>query len=178
MSKKLSPITRGYRAATPCLTVPSVDNAIAFYQAAFGAEVLTRHASIDESVSIHATIKIGNSIIALNCEAPEQGILSPLSLGGSQAQTHLYVEDVDAAWLRAIESGAQVHTPLYDAFWGDRTGMVVDNSGHLWSLASKIENLSQSEIQQRAKAGLIAEADAIDAEAMLQTPVVEEVIAA
>ena len=155
MSKKVSPIPRGYRTATPCLTVVDVDSAVAFYQAAFGAEMLTRHTGTDEYVAIHATIKIGNSIIALNQAAPEQGILSPLSTNVSSSQTHLYVDDVNASWNRAVEAGAFVRTPLFDAYWGDRTGTLVDGNGHLWSLASKIENLSQEEIAIRAKSDVV-----------------------
>ena len=150
VSKKISPIPRGYRTATTCLTVFDVDAAIAFYQAAFGAELLTRHSAADDAVAIHATLKIGNSIIALNQESPEQGILSPLSLGACAGQIHLYVDDVDVSWERALEAGAQIHTPLYDAYWGDRTGILVDGNGHLWSMASKIENVSQEEIGRRA----------------------------
>ena len=97
MSKKVSPIPRGYRTATPCLTVISVDSAVAFYQAAFNAEVLNSHLSADDSITVHATIKIGNSMIVLNQEAPEQGILSPLSTGVSGSQMHLYVDDVEIA---------------------------------------------------------------------------------
>ena len=152
VSKKISPIPRGYRTATTCLTVYDVDAAIAFYQAAFGAELLTRHGAADDAVAIHATLKIGNSIVALNSEAPEQGILAPLSLGACAGQIHLYQDDVDLSWERALEAGAQVHTPLYDAYWGDRTGILVDGNGHLWSMASKIENVSQEEIARRAKA--------------------------
>ena len=152
MSKKVSPIPRGYRTATPCLTVFDVDSAIAFYQASFGAEVLTRQSGADDSIAIHATVKIGNSIIALNMEMPEQGILSPLSLGACTGQIHLYVDDVDLSWERALEAGARVHTPLYDAYWGDRTGILVDSNGYLWSIASKIENVSQDEANRRAKA--------------------------
>ena len=178
MSKKVSPIPRGYRTATPCLTVASVDNAIEFYQAAFGAEVVTRYPGDEAFVAVHATIKIGNSIVALNCESPEQGILAPATMGGSQAQTHLYVEDVDAAWLRAVEAGALVHTPLYDAYWGDRTGLLMDNSGHLWSLASKIENVSREEIHQRAGAALTAGSAIGEASFPVEAPLVEEEIAA
>lgn len=154
MSKKVSPIPRGYRTATPCLTVYSVDAAVAFYQAAFGAELVSSHASADESVSAHATIKIGNSFIALNPEAPEQGILSPLSSGVSAGQIHLYVDDIDASWNRAVEAGAVVRTPLFDAYWGDRTGVLADTNGQLWSIASKVENVSKDEINQRSKAVL------------------------
>lgn len=161
MSKKVSPIPRGYRTATTCLTVVDVDSAVAFYQAAFGADVLTRHTDTRE-IAIHATIKIGNSIIALNQEAPELGILSPCSLGASVSQVHLYVDDVDASWERAVEAGALVHTSLYDAYWGDRTGILADGNGHLWSVASKIENVSQAQIAERARAAIEVPVDWTD----------------
>jgi len=174
MSKKVSPIPRGYRTATTCLTVIDVDSAVAFYQAAFAAELLTRHTGADvaESVAIHATIRIGNSIIALNPEAPELGIFAPVSLGGAASQTHLYVDDVEASWNRAVEAGALVHTPLYNAYWGDRTGMLVDGNGQLWSIASKVENLSQQEMAKRARADLEMPADIA-----VEVAVVEEVVA-
>ena len=151
MSKKVSPIPRGYRTATPVLTVFDIDSAVAFYQAAFGAELLTRGAA-EDNIAVHASIKIGNSIILLNREAPQQGIFSPLSLGGSAGHTHLYVEDVDTSWERAIEAGAQVQVPLADTYWGDRSGVLVDGNGHRWSIASKIENVAQDEIARRARA--------------------------
>ena len=160
MSKKVSPIPRGYRTVTACLTVVDVDAALAFYQAAFGAEILTRLCAADDAPALHATCKVGNSIIAVNREAPERGVFSPLAIGGSASQVHLYVDDVDASWERAVEAGAAVHTPLYDAYWGDRTGLLVDGNGHVWSIASKVENLSQAEIQQRLRA-MLAEQDAV-----------------
>ena len=151
VSKKVSPIPRGYRTATPCLTVFDIDSAVAFYQAAFGAELLTRGAG-DDGIALHASIKIGNSILILNREAPYQGIFTPVSLGGAATQTHLYVDDVDSSWERAIEAGAQVRVELTDTYWGDRSGVLVDGNGHLWSLASKVENVSQDEIARRARA--------------------------
>ena len=167
MSRKVSPIPRGYRTATPCLTVVDVDAAIAFYQAAFGAEVLTRQTAVDSEYAIHATIKIGNSIIAVNQEAPEFGILSPCRLGASVSQVHLYVEDVDASWERAIEAGAMVFTPVYDAYWGDRTGVLADGNGYLWSIATRVENVSQEEIAERARAAAEAELE-VPVEAVYQ----------
>lgn len=180
MSKKVSPIPRGYRTATPCLTVINVDSAVAFYQAAFNAEVLSSHLSADNAITVHATIKIGNSMIVLNQEAPEQGILSPLSTGVSGSQIHLYVDDVDASWNRAVEAGAQVRNPLFNAYWGDRTGLLADNDGHIWSIASKIENVSKDEMNKRSKAGLIgndisdnSEVDiAVEAEALYVAEIV------
>ena len=184
MSKKVSPIPRGYRTATSCLTVYDVDSAVAFYQAAFGAEMLTRHTGADEFVAVHATIKIGNSIIALNQEVAEQGILSPATMNVSSSQIHLYIDDVDASWNRAVEAGAIVRTPLFDAYWGDRTGTLVDGNGHLWSLASKIENLSQDEIAIRAKGGIemseeiVTESELFAEAYAIETTVPEETVAA
>jgi len=152
VTKKVSPIPRGYRTATTCMTVFNVDSAVAFYQAAFAAELLTRQFGADATVALHATIKIGNSIIALNQEAPEMGLLSPASQGICSNLVHLYLDDVDTSWERAIEAGAQVHTPLYDAYWGDRTGILMDGNGYLWSMASKIENVSAEEIARRTRA--------------------------
>ncbi len=182
MSKKISPIPRGYRTATPCLTVISVDSAVAFYQAAFNAEVLSSHFSADGAITIHATIKIGNSMIVLNQEAPEQGILSPLSTGVSGSQIHLYVDDVDASWNRAVEAGAQIRNPLFDAYWGDRTGLLADNDGHIWSIASKIENVSKDEMNKRSKAGLIgndtSDNSEVDTAVEAEAPYVAEIVAA
>jgi len=177
VSKKISPIPRGYRTATTCLTVYDVDATLAFYQAAFGAETLTRFAVAEEMPASHATIKIGNSIIALNVEAPEQGVFAPMSLGASAGQVHLYVDDVNVTWDRAIEAGAMVHTPIYEAFWGDRTGILQDGNGHLWSIASKIENVSQDEITRRAQAGLEVEAAPIWEDFPVEAFVSEEVLA-
>lgn len=178
MSKKISPIPRGYRTATTCLTVYDVDAAIAFYQAAFGAELLTRQSAADDAVAIHATLKIGNSIVALNPEAPEQGILAPLSLGACSGQIHLYQDNVDLSWERALEAGARIHTPLYDAYWGDRTGILVDGNGHLWSMASKIENVSQEEIARRTKAWYqVATEVPVDAEYPVEAYLTQETLA-
>jgi len=178
VSKKVSPIPRGYRTATPCLTVFDVDSAVAFYQAAFGAELLSRQSGADETVAMHATMKIGNSIIALNREAPELGILSPASLGACVGQIHLYVDNVDTSWERALEAGAMNHTALYDAYWGDRTGILVDGNGHLWSIASKIENLSQAEIARRASAWHSAEIEIpVEAEVPVEVVLTQETLA-
>ena len=178
MSKKISPIPRGYRTATTCLTVFDVDAAVAFYQAAFGAETLTRLTEADDAPALHATIKIGNSIIALNREAPEQGILAPVHLGGVGSQVHLYVDDVDVSWERAIEAGAIVHTPVYDAYWGDRTGILRDGNGHLWSIATRIENVGQDEIQRRARAAFMPETVVPeDVEVPLEVVATQEVLA-
>lgn len=65
---------------------------------------------------------------------------------------HLYVEDVDAFVNRAIAAGAEVILPVQDCFWGDRYGIIKDPFGHKWSVASRIEDLSPRQLQERAKA--------------------------
>ncbi len=176
VSKKVSPIPRGYRTATPCLTVVDIDSAVAFYQAAFGAELLTRQAGSDEVTAVHASIKVGNSIIILNRELPEQGLFAPVSLGGGGGQLHLYVDDVDISWARAVEAGAGIRVELHDAYWGDRTGILVDGNGHLWSMASRIENVSQQEITRRGLA--LTDMGPVESDMPLaETPLTEAVLA-
>lgn len=83
-------------------------------------------------------------------ENAEWGSQSPLGLGGTPVTLHLYVADVDSDFARAVNAGAEVLMPLDDQFWGDRYGIVQDPFGHRWSLASRIEDLSPTELRRRA----------------------------
>lgn len=151
MAEKVSPVPRGYRTVTPCLTVKGVDQAIEFYKAAFGAEESVRLHGAEGEV-LHAELKIGNSVVFLNEENPALGIFSPASLGASATLVHLYVNDADQAWSRALQAGAAEVVPLVDTYWGDRFGKLADPSGHVWSIASRIERVSREELIERAKA--------------------------
>ena len=93
---------------------------------------------------------IADSRFFLNDEFPQHGVLSPLGLNGTAVTLHLYVEDVDAVFQRAIAAGATEVMPVGDYFWGDRYGMLKDPFGHSWSVASRIEDLSPNELKQRA----------------------------
>ena len=152
MPQKVAPVPKGYRTATPCLIVTDVDAAIEFYAYAFGANTLSLTLDPTDSFGIHATIKIGNSIVVLQQESLELGVLSPISLGNNGSQVHLYVEDVDSLWTTAIESGAYAITEPADTYWGDRSGILVDPFGHRWSLATRIEHVSAEESRKRAEA--------------------------
>jgi uncharacterized glyoxalase superfamily protein PhnB len=99
---------------------------------------------------MHAEIKIGDSRIFLSEEFPEMGCRSPESLGGTASSLHLYVEDVDAAFKRAVAAGAQVKMPVADMFWGDRFGKLIDPFGHEWGMATHKEDLTPEEIRERA----------------------------
>ena len=85
-------------------------------------------------------------------EFPETDVKSPLAYGGSPVTVHLYVADVDAFSARAVAAGLKIVRPVEDQFYGDRGGKFVDPFGHLWWFASRREQLSNDEIQQRARA--------------------------
>ena len=151
MADKVSPVPRGYRTVTPCLTVTGIDAAIEFYASAFDAEEKVRLYGADGASIVHAELKIGNSVVFLNEEAPAHGIYSPATLGGSPTLVHLYVQDVDACWARALAAGAVEVMPITDTYWGDRLGKLVDPFGHVWSVASRVERVSRDEVAARAR---------------------------
>ena len=95
---------------------------------------------------------IGDSILMLNDEFPERGTLSPLSTGGTGVTLNLYLDNVDAAFERAVSAGATVKMPLMDQFWGDRYGQVTDPFGHKWALAAHIRDMSEEEIRKAQEA--------------------------
>ncbi|MEM7225619.1 MAG: VOC family protein [Pseudomonadota bacterium] len=149
--RKVAPVPKGFRTVTPYLTVRGAAAAMEFYKAAFGAEEKGRIYALDGQTILHAELKIGTSTVLVMDECPDYGILSPTSLGGSPTMMQLYVADVDALWEQALAAGAHEVLPLGFAYWGDRCGKLVDPFGHFWSIASKVENLSQEEIESRAR---------------------------
>ena len=152
MVKKVNPVPKGYRTVTPTLVVTDVALAIDFYARAFDAQFLTQTNDVTDSYAVQATVKIGNSIVILQQEAPELGILSPISLGSTANHQHLYLDAIDVVWATALEAGATAISEPVDMYWGDRTAMLVDVFGHRWSLASRVEHVSKAEIQNRLEA--------------------------
>lgn len=156
MTKKVSPIPKGYRTVTPIIVVKGVQNAIDFYQCCFGAEPSQTILSLDGGSVISVTLKIGNSLVRVIEESIENNIYSPATLGGAAASLHLYFSDVDTLWQQAIDVGAQPVSELQDTYWGERSGSILDPFGHYWSMASKIENLSADELKARAQEAFTA----------------------
>jgi PhnB protein len=137
--------------ATPYLCVKGAASAIEFYQKAFGAEEVMRLAEPDGRIG-HAEIRIGDARIMLADEYPEQGILSPLSLGGAGVSISLEVENVDALTAQAVAAGAKLTRPVSDEFYGDRAGKLEDPFGHVWHVSTRIEDVSPEEMQRRYEA--------------------------
>jgi len=127
------------QALTPYLIVKGASRAIDFYTRAFGAEELFRLDGPDGRVG-HAEIRIRDSVLMLADEHPDFGALSPLSVGGSPVNLHLYVDDVDGTVERAVSAGAVVLRAVKNEAYGDRTGMIVDPYGHRWHVATSIES--------------------------------------
>ncbi len=145
MSDKVQAVPSGFHTLTPHMIVRNAEQAIEFYQKAFGAQLLGKMLTPDGKV-MHALLKVGDSMLMLNDEFPEWGALSPLSSGGSGVTLHVYLENVDAAFAQAVSAGATVKMPVMDQFWGDRYGIVTDPYGHQWSLATHVRDMSQEDM--------------------------------
>jgi PhnB protein len=100
---------------------------------------------------MHASLKIGDSIVFLVDENPQWGANGPQTLGGTPVTIHLYVEDVDAAFSQAVDAGATAKMPPTDMFWGDRYGWLTDPFGHGWSLATHKQDLTPEQIAKNAE---------------------------
>lgn len=150
--KRVQAIPAGFHTVTPGLSVRGAAEALEFYKRAFGAREVMRMPGPDGKSIMHAEIRVGSSHIFLADEFPDMGCRSPQSLGGSTTALYLYVPNVDAAFKRAVEAGAQVKMPVMDMFWGDRFGRVADPFGHEWGLATHKEDLTPREIGKRAQA--------------------------
>jgi uncharacterized glyoxalase superfamily protein PhnB len=142
-------IPEGYHSLTPSLTVSDAKKAIEFYQKAFGAKELNRAPGPDGRL-MHAEIKIGDSILMLNDSFPEMGgNPAPAADASLPSSLHLYVENADAVFERAVKAGATVTMPLMDMFWGDRYGRIRDPFGHSWAIATHKEDLTPEQMMAR-----------------------------
>lgn len=146
-------IPQGFSTITPHIIIKNATKAIEFYKKAFGAEVVSALNTPDGRI-MHADIKIGNSHLFLCDEFPESGCggASPQTLGQAHAVIHLYVQDCDKAFEKAISAGAKETMKPWDSFWGDRYAKIEDPFGQPWSIATHIKDLTEKEIQEGAKA--------------------------
>jgi PhnB protein len=146
MAKAASAVPQGFQTMTPQLTLDNAAQSIEWYKKAFGAEEMVRSAGPDGKI-MHADLKIGNARFFVNDVMMGKG---PLGFGGSPAFFWLYVENSDAFFEHAVGAGATVQMPMADQFWGDRAGLIADPAGYSWWIATRKEDLTTEEIQQRA----------------------------
>jgi PhnB protein len=152
MKNPTKAVPDGFHTLTPHLVVKGASEAIEFYKKAFGAEEIKRVPGPDGKSLVHAELKIGDSRLLLVDEFPEMDCRGPQSVGGSPVSIHMFVDDADAAFDRALSAGAEVRMPLADQFWGDRYGVLTDPFGHVWSIATHKEDLTAEQISKRAQA--------------------------
>lgn len=151
--KTTKAIPPGFHTVTPYLVVKGGSKALEFYKKAFGAQVLEMHPMEDGKI-MHSLFKVGDSNIMLSDEFPPPqgcGMLSPSSAKGISVALHLYVEDVDAWFDKAVKAGAKSVMPVADTFWGDRYGQLDDPFGHRWSISTHKEDVTPKEMEERAK---------------------------
>jgi PhnB protein len=131
----------------PYLIVDGAAAAIDFYASVLGAAERMRMEAPDGKVG-HAELTIGDSVIMLADEHPEVNARGPKTVGGTPVSLHLYVEDADSVFQRAIEAGAKALQPVEDKFYGDRSGSFEDPYGHHWHVATHTEDVSPEALEQ------------------------------
>ena len=146
MSDKVKAIPEGFHTLTPHITLRDAKGAIEFYKKALNAQVINLSNTPDGKV-MHATLKIGDSMIMLNDEFPELGGHAPRSEAFGFT-IHVYTDDVDRLFTQAVAAGAVVKMPLMDQFWGDRYGAIVDPYGFQWSLGKHLRDVSTEELER------------------------------
>jgi PhnB protein len=153
MPAKVKSVPDGERAATPYLIVSNAAEMIDFYMKVFGAIESMRLKQPDGRIG-HAQITINGASVMLSDEFPDMGFLSPKSLGGTRSPVsiHLYVENVDEVYKKALAAGATSLREPADQFYGDRNAQVRDPSGHCWDISMRIEEVSPEEMQKRFNA--------------------------
>ena len=149
--KAVKPIPPGYHVVTAYLCVDGAGNAIDFYKKVFGAKERLRMDAPGGKVG-HAELTIGDSVVMLADEFPEMDFRGPKEGAGSSVNMHLYMQDVDAVVARAISAGATLLRAIENKFYGDRTGSIMDPFGHVWHIATHIEDLTPAEMKRRGEA--------------------------
>ena len=149
---KVSHIPKDYNTVTPYLVIKGAAQAIEYYKKVFGATELFRMNGPDGKVG-HAEIKIGDSHIMLADENPSmgEGHTSAATIGQSPVSLYVYLPNVDDVVKRAAAEGGKILRPVQDQFYGDRNGFLRDPFGHLWGVATHVEDVSPKDMEERMK---------------------------
>jgi len=145
---KVKPIPDGVPVVMPMLVCRDAAAEIDFCKTTFGAVELVRRPSPDGNVA-HAALTTGGAMIMIEGEWPSLSSRAPQPDGSSPVVIFVYVEDVDKTVDRAVGNGAKVLFPVQNQFWGDRIGWIMDTSGHVWTIATRIEETSEEERKNR-----------------------------
>jgi PhnB protein len=150
-----NPIPEGFPRVTPYLIVDGAAAALDFYCSVLGASERMRMAGPDGRIG-HAELTLGDSVIMLADENPDMDIRGPAKVGGTPVSLHVYVEDSDAVFQRAVQAGAKPLRAVEDRFYGDRSGQFEDPFGHRWDVSTHVEDVPQEEMAKRAESAMAA----------------------
>jgi len=151
MPNAVNPIPSNFHTVTPNIIFQNAAGAIEFYKKVFNAVELVRMPGPNNKI-MHAELKIGDSMIFVVDTMTDKAPAVSTATNFVPQYLHLYVEDVDSIFKRAVEAGATVDMPLEDQFWGDRYGKITDPFGQQWSLASHVEDVAPDEMNRRMQA--------------------------
>lgn len=148
MSSQNKGVPEGASAIIPRLYCHDVEAEIEFCCEALGAVEAIRRPGPDGRVQ-HAMLRFGSAMLMIEAENPEVPARPPNLDGSSPVVIYIYVEDVDAAVKRALDRGAKLVVPVETHFWGDRIGWILDPSGHMWTVATRVEETTENQRQER-----------------------------
>jgi len=153
MADRVKGIPDNSSVVMPRLFCRDVAAEIDFCKNTFDAVELGRRPGPDGTV-VHGLMTIGSAMIMIEAEWPSLASRAPKPDGSSPVVIFVYVEDVDKTVEHAMKGSAKVLVPVENQFWGDRIGWVMDPSGHVWTIATRIEETTEAERKDRWSAKL------------------------
>src|SRR5215470_16093222 len=141
-------IPEGASAIIPRLYCRDVAAEIDFCKNTFGAVEGVRRPGPDGKAA-HAMLTIGPAMLMIEAEWSRLPSRAPKPDGSSPVVIFVYVEDVDKTVERAVAGGAKILYPVQNQFWGDRLGWIMDPAGHVWTIATRIEQTTEEERKER-----------------------------
>ena len=142
------PIPDGVSVVMPMLVCRDAGSELDFCKTTFDAVERVRRPGPDGAVA-HALVTIGGAMVMIEGEWPTLESRAPRVDGSSPVVIYVYVDNVDLVVERAVVAGAKVLVPVQDQFWGDRTCRIMDPSGHVWTISTRIEETSENERRER-----------------------------
>lgn len=142
------PVPEGASVVMPMLVCRDAGAELDFCKTTFDAVERVRRPGPDGAVA-HALVTIGGAMVMIEGEWPTLDSRAPTVDGSSPVVIYVYVDNVDLFVKRAVSAGAKVLVPIQDQFWGDRTGRIMDPSGHVWIVSTRIEETSENQRRDR-----------------------------